>query len=449
MRSATIHTQTRHRILGALGLLLGIGQVQAQTPVDVLNQFTGSDSQREVARAIGTLCPPGNRLSTRLQQDCNSLVGAAFGGDGAVRNAISRITPDQVRTAIDRGQVLGGGTVSSASGVSYGGVSRGPGGGGSPLVSDRFSADGYRYASVQDEVGAWGFYLTLASDQSDREASLNQDGYDGDGRSLTLGVDRRFDGGWTFGGSVVFGRSDVDFADDFGSLDIDQRGFNLHASWSGQTGWYASSLLSFGFRDTDQTRRIQYTLGSGTTVNQAYGSSFDTDTRQFAVTLGHRFDHGTWAIDPYAQLEQLQAEAEGYSETASAPEAAGAGWAVQVGEQDEDYLRGTLGLRASWVISGDRGVYLPFLDLGLVRMLDADESDTRVNYTGDLSAAVGQQRLDFAMRADAEDDTWGRAAVGISAQFAEGRAAFLRYAQNFGQDRYRFREVQLGGRFEF
>jgi outer membrane autotransporter protein len=233
-----------------------------------------------------------------------------------------------------------------------------------------------------------------------------------------------------------------------GSHESDETALNLHAAWSGDGGWYADTLLSFGHRQTNQARRTQYG-NAGFTVNQSYRARYDTTTRRLALTLGHRFDRGTWSIDPYARLEQQQSDVDAYDETASAPDAPGGGWAVSVERQEERQRLGTIGLRANWVISGESGVFLPYLDVGWVTLLDADENDAFVRYTGDRSDAVGLSRLRFAMRADAEDDRWGRVAVGIAAQFAHGRAGFLRYVQTFGENRYSRRELQLGGRFEF
>lgn len=439
----------RQRRMLATAVLIGLPGLSAaqNSPIDVLNRFTSSASQQEVARAIGTLCPAGNRVSARLQQDCNALVGAAFGGESTVRGAITGITPDSARIAVDRGQLQ-----SSPSRTSAAMRSAGSGGfAGSGLTGDPnwwLAASGDQVDAGAD-FGPWGLYATLQSSRNERDASLNQDGYDDDGQSLLIGVDRRLGAGWSLGFSVGLARSDVDYTGSSGSHESEDSSLNLHAAWSGDGGWYADSLLSVGHRQTTQARRTQYATAGGGAVNQTYRARYDTTTRRFALTLGHRFDRGTWAIDPYLQLEQRHSDVDAYDEVASAPDAPGGGWAVSVERQQERQLHGTLGLRASWVISGESGVFLPYLDLGWVRQLDADEADTFVRYTGDRSEAVGLSRLRFAMRADAEDDTWGRVAVGIAAQFAHGRAGFLRYVQSFGEDRYDRREVQLGGRLEF
>lgn len=433
--------------IGLLLLLAGLpGPSLAQsTAVEVLNRFAGSDSQREVARAIGTLCPAGNRVSARLQQDCNTLVGAAFGGEGTVRGAIAGITPDSARVAVDRGQLPG--MQSDAMGM-RGATSLG-------VASALLREDRWWLAASATQVdaggdfGVWGGYLTLESSRNARDASPNQDGYADDGRHLRIGVDRRFGGSWVIGASLAVSRRDADYTGTSGSQASDDTQVNLHASWAAEQGWYADALLSIGQRETAQARRTQYGTAGGGGVNQTYRADYDSDTQGLALTLGHRFDRGTWAFDPYVQLERLRSDVDAYEEIASAPDAPGGGWAVSVDAQEERQLRGTLGLRASWVISGAAGVFLPHVDLGLVRLLESEEGDAFVRYTGDRSEAVGLSRLRFAMRADAEDEAWGRVAVGVAAQFAHGRAGFLRYVQTFSEDRYSRRELQLGGRIEF
>lgn len=442
--SPQVHHWQRALLPGLLVVLPGLGLAQT-TPIDVLSQFTISDSQREVARAIGTLCPAGNRVNARLQSDCNNLVGAAFQGAGTVRGAISAITPDSARVAVDRGQFPGASAQASggAGGIGAGGYAIG----GSGFRESWWLAASGQQAEAVADFGAWGLYATLASSRQERDASPNQDGYDDEARSLLLGVDRRLAAGWSVGAGLSVGRRDADYTGASGSQEADDTALNLHAGWSGQ-GWYADTLLSLGQRETEQARRTQYG-NANVTVNQIYRARYDSDTQRLALTLGHRFGQGTWSLDPYVQFEKLRTDVDAYDEVASAPDAPGGGWAVSVDAQEERQLRGTLGLRASWVVSGDSGVFLPYLDAGWVTLLDSDENDAFVRYTGDRSEAVGLSGLRFAMRADAEDDSWGRVAVGIAAQFAHGRAGFLRYVQTFGEDRYARRELQLGGRLEF
>jgi hypothetical protein len=75
--------------------------VQAHSVGDVLGRFADTGPTRETARAIATLCPAGNRLTARLQADCNNPVGAAFPNNPQVRNALAAITADNATVPID------------------------------------------------------------------------------------------------------------------------------------------------------------------------------------------------------------------------------------------------------------------------------------------------------------------------------------------------------------
>jgi len=99
-----MHKNTSLSLLILLALTGAHAQAQ-NAAVDRLNQFAGSVAARENARAIGVLCFAGNRLTARLQDDCNSLVGNAFAAnpatDNAVRTALASITADNATIPID------------------------------------------------------------------------------------------------------------------------------------------------------------------------------------------------------------------------------------------------------------------------------------------------------------------------------------------------------------
>ena len=92
----------RTKLLPLALLLAMAAPAHAQSVGDVLGQFASTGPTQETARAIATLCPAGNRLSARLQSDCNSLVGAAFQNNTQVRNALIAITADNATVPIDR-----------------------------------------------------------------------------------------------------------------------------------------------------------------------------------------------------------------------------------------------------------------------------------------------------------------------------------------------------------
>lgn len=428
----------------SLALTMASG-VQAQNPaVDRLSQFADTAPQRANATAIGVLCFPGNRLTARLQDDCNTLVGNAFGAnpatDTAVRTALRSITADNATIPIDRsglGKLNRLPTAPSATGPGW-----------AALLSADESMVALNIAGDATAGSNWSMFVNARFNNDQRDASRNEDGFDSDGNAVTVGFDLRTSATTHIGAAVVYGNSDMDFTDGSGSLDATDLGFELFAGWQGESGLYLDSLLSFSRRDHDQVRRINYGLGTNA-VDQAFDAQFDSDERLLALTAGFQFARGAASFDPYVRVELVDAQSDGYSENSRNPTANGGGWALLVNPMDENFTRGVLGLRAAYAISGNSGVYVPFFDLSWINVSGVDANSARVRYIGDRSADVSATPVDFFMAADDEDDSYGSAALGLSAQWANGWSGFLSYRANFSEDLYDHDEFNLGMRMEF
>ena len=428
----------------AMGLLAMSSIAHAQNPaVDQLSQFANSATTLNNARAIGTLCFAGNRLSARLQSDCNTLVGAAFGADPAVdtavRSALARITADNATIPLDRSGL------GKASLVPVAPSGSGPGWAAlmtadPSVVAMSLSGDG--------EGADWSLFVNARFDQNDRDRSTNEDGFSSDGNAATVGVDLRTSPNSHVGAAISFGRNNLDYTDASGKLDTRETGFNLFAGWQADNGFYLDSLLTFNRRKQDQVRRIAYGLGSSS-VDQSFDSKFDSDERLLALTAGFQVNRGAASFNPYLRVELVKADSDGYTEISRNPTGNGGGWALQVAPIDESFNRTALGMRAAYAISGSNGVYLPFVDLSLIKVNGANNEPASVRYTGDLSANVNLSAVDFLMVADAEDNSYGSAALGMSAQWANGWSGFFSYRRNFAESRYTQEQINLGLRMEF
>jgi outer membrane autotransporter protein len=435
--------------------LAGLGtsaSVQAQTaPIDALTRFINSQSQRAIAVAVGTLCPAGNRLSARLQQDCNALVGSAFQNDGAVAAALRQIVPDNVSASLDRSQFQRGGAGFGGIGIGAGvfgpqlGFTAEDGVGTLSFLPD-LSAGSY---AASGEYGRWSVFANLDFADYEREASLNEDGFDADRQALTVGLDRRFSDRFNAGIALALARDDLEFSSGSGEQDVDEQRLMAYASWNGASGFYFDALASLQQRDVGQERRVAYSLANGTSVDQRFRADYDADITSLGFTLGRRWQRESVGWDPYLGIEFASLDVDGYTERASAPDANGAGWAIVAPDVDSDLTTATLGLRVDWAISGANGVWLPQFDLAWVQVLDQDEPDTPVTLAGDLSVARQLEVFRFAMVNDEEDDSYLRAGFGLVGQWADGRSGFVNLARQFGNGRYDQTELTLGLRWEF
>lgn len=437
-----------HKLTCAMLLLAPlamVGNVQAQNAAaDRLAQFAQSDPQRRNAIAIGVLCFAGNRLSARLQDDCNNLVGNAFGADPGtdinVRRALAAITADNATVPIDR------------SGLGKLGLTPSAHTQGSPGWAAQLSADQSMVTlNIADDdslASNWSLFMNARVNNDQHDRGRNVDGFDRDGSAMTVGFDLRTSSTTHAGAAVVYGKNKLDYSTGSGRLDGTDLGFNLFAGWQGSNGLYLDSLLSYTRRDQDQVRHIAYGLGANS-VNQSFDAQFSGDERLLALTVGFQIARGAASFDPYARVEFVDAHSDGYAEVSRNPTGPGGGWAVQSAPLDETFTRGVLGIRAAYAISASNGVYLPFADLSWISVSGADANPARVRYLGDRSVAVNLTPVEFLLPADAEDDNYASAALGISAQWANGWSGFVSYRQQLALDRYQRREVDLGLRMAF
>jgi len=424
--------------------LTGASAHAQNAAVDRLNQFAASAAARENARAIGVLCLPGNRLTARLQDDCNNLVGNAFAAnpalDTAVRAALASITADNATIPINRsglGKLSLLPTVASQAGPGWAAL----------LSADQSMLS----LSVADDEGVssdWSLFVNARVNNDQRDRSSNVDGFDRDGTTLTMGFDLRTSSTTHVGAAVIYARNDLDYSNGSGSLKSTDVGVNAFAGWQAGNGFYVDSLLSFNRRDNDQMRRVFYGLGVNQ-VDQRFDARFDADERMFALTAGFQFARGAATFDPYARVEFIDAESDGYSEVSRNPLGNGGGWALVVDPLNETFTRSTLGVRAAYAISGSNGVYVPFVDLSWVNNSGLDEEAARLQYLGDRSENGGAARVDFFAPTDGEDNSYSTVALGLSAQWANGWAGFVSYRQAFALDRYEQREFNVGLRMEF
>jgi outer membrane autotransporter protein len=428
-----------------LGLLPAIAAAQTvDDPVlGALQPFTRSASQLNMARAVSLLCRAGNRLSQRLQSDCNSLVGAAFAGNGNVRSAILRVTPDDA--SIQAGASLNRGRFQAPNGQS-GGFSNG--GASSYTGFTRVALMGID-AEDEDLDARWSVYAQAQNNRVSHRDGGEQAAYVDRTRSLTLGIDGSVHPRFTVGAALRLGTSDLNLLNSRGGNSSDQRGFSVYANYSSEGAFYLDSIISSNRRSVDQVRLIGYSLGS-VTVAQRFSSSFDVRTVNAALRAGWNLNRGAWQINPYLGIDRDQNSVDAYQEDAGANgDGNGAGWAVAVDAQKSSASSARLGTRFAYAMSTGNGVLLPFVDLRLVRVFSAKENAVQTRFLGDLSEQRGLALARWRQFTDPQDRQFAELNVGLSAQFAEGWSGFVRYQTSLAQSGFSEYEYALGARFEF
>ena len=131
------------------------------------------------------------------------------------------------------------------------------------------------------------------------------------------------------------------------------------------------------------------------------------------------------------------------SERASDPTGSGAGWAVIMDEQNQDWVTGRLTGSASRVFSTSWGVLIPYAEIDWVEEFGNDQFLVNAHFAADPTGDALQ------VLSDDPDTSYFRGRVGASVQLPNGFSAFLDYGRLFSYDRWSEYTISGGLRYEF
>lgn len=423
-----------------------------------------------VAGVIEIVCPQGLANNTpELQRDCNGVVGNAFIDPNEASNAIRQLTADQAGTPVDASQ--------SSVNAQVGNVGRRITalrvGGAGVFTGLTFNVDGQaisaeRLASLYDALrdqtggaagadsqgitfGRLGVFVNGTIDFGDRDDTDNEEGFDFDTLGVTAGLDYRFSDDFFLGLAFGYANTDIDLDNNGGGLDTDGYSVTLYGSYYRNDSFYVDGSLTYGHNDHDQDRRIQYALTDtdpGTpdmqsvTVDQTLFADYDSDQLAVALGTGYQWNQRGFTFGPTGRLQYVNAEVDGYRERAANSDP-GSGWTVSLDDQNFESLTLSLGGQASYAWSQTWGVLVPQINVDWVHEFKDDTRFITGRFTGDSSGEP------FRLPTDPLDSDYFNVGVGASAQFAQGRSAFVYYEKVLGFDDLDFNTINLGIRLEF
>lgn len=431
------------------------------------NHALAATPAEELRDTVATICPQLSALNTSgllnaAEQDlfstCRNVLNES---DAAVQNnALSRLASDetstmktmsveitsvQTITVLSRLQVLrsGGAAVGLASNlreqnkvpVYYAG----------PVTSLGGSGDQEEYSS-----GRLSMFLNGAYGAGDKSRTDLEPGFDYDAAGFVLGADYRFRDNFYLGVAGGYASTSADVNDSAGDLDVDGYGFSVYGSYS-VGGFYLDAVGTYGIKEYEISRRINYTItptaGPGTgTVDQTFVA--DTDGREWSANLnaGYNYERDALTIGPYARLNYLKVDIDGYTESlASNNTNAGFGAPLKIEDQDVTSVTSDLGAIVSYVFSTRKGVYTPYLRFEWEHEFDNDSRIIRASYVNGTQTTGNVINIPT----DEPDRDYMNLSAGVSSVFPGGLSAFLDYTTVVGHDTITGFVVNGGVRYEF
>ncbi len=207
--------------------------------------------------------------------------------------------------------------------------------------------------------------------------------------------------------------------------------------------YYVDGLVGYGQSDYDLNRRIFYQPGLGAS-NPLPGArdrtaKADTDSDEFAVSVGggYSFSGGAFSYGPFARLEYVTVDIDGYEETGAQ------GLNLRVEDQDIDSFQSVLGGEVSYAVSTGFGVLVPQARLGWVHEFADDDRRIKATYVNDPN------QFQLVAETDAPDRDYGTLLLGLSGVFQGGAQAFFAYETVLGLRDIEEHLFTIGGRIDF
>lgn len=402
-----------------------------------------------------TTLTPGQR---DLRDQCNAIIGAGITGDvtGAAE-AVAAVTPEQVvapssmavqlsstqlvnirsRFAALRLMTSRPGLTGLA--LNFGGQSLSE-----PLLADTSSL-GVRGGGASADEGAddggsfgkLGVWLNGDYNFGNQDQTTNEEGFDFDNIGVTLGADYRVTDQLVLGAALGYANTNVDFDNNRGNLDRDGWAGSLYGMYYFGERFYVDGIVNYSANSFDQQRRFSYVLPDASVARTAK-ASYDGNGYALSVGGGYEDNRGPLTLGGYARFGYGKLDIDSYQETGAL------GWNMGFDSQQVKSLTSTLGGRILRIVSTDFGVLVP---QGWVEWIHEFEDNDKV--TGRLINAADPSQGTFTLTPDPIDKDYFRLGVGVSAQFANGRSAFIAYQGTLGMKNFGENDITAGVRLEF
>ena len=448
----------QRRCYRSLGIGLMVVSCHAMAQQTVLGQFGDTELQRTTGDAVQTVCGgfvQNQDASTPEQVDlfdiCGEMVQTAYdlADNGLATGKSLELDEQQLAQALQEiaGEELIAPdtvlteTLNGTSAALFARLSQLRAGQGSGLASVGLLSNDQQLAlrdagqlrggSAGDDLtdSRWGMFATALIDTGDVDASDREDGFDFDTTGLVAGVDYRLSDSAVIGLAASYNNLDVEFDRSAtvsgGDVDADGYGLSLFGSWY-QDDFYLTGLAGFGRQDYDLSRRIVIPTNSANPANQGANRTADADTDSDYWTLslgaGYELRRDALTINPYLQLDYLNADIDGYQETGAL------GLNLEVDDQEVDSLVSVLGTQVSMTFSQDFGIVQPYARAEWRHEFQNDQRTIRTQYRFDPRDNV------LEITTDEPDRNYYAVGLGVSAVFQSGLQGFVGYDTLLGLD---------------
>ncbi|MEN8218448.1 MAG: autotransporter domain-containing protein [Pseudomonadota bacterium] len=413
---------------------------------EILINIGKNPTQREMGRVLGRICQIGEP-SPELRQRCEELINNADENPNEVANALQQIAPEEFLAQGDiasQSAATQFKNVNARMDVLRTGVTNF----GFNLSGLNLNINGQRLPIQLDattkNVGAGfsrlGAFVNGEINFEDKDTTDRESGFEFSTLGLTAGIDYRFTNNFIAGIALGYSNSETDLNAGGGNIDSDGYSLTLYGTFYQSNDFYIDGLYSYGRNSYDSERNIIYQVV--TPINQTAFSNNDSDQHALGLGVGYHFNRQAFTFTPNARLDYVKTDIDGFSEKFNDP-APGSSLGFAIDSQKVKSLTLTLGIQADYAISQSWGILIPHANLDYVHEFKDDVRQLTGRFLEDAGGET------FTWNSDAPDRDYFNLGLGISAQFSQGRAAFIRYEGTLGLRDVDRHAIMAGMRLEF
>lgn len=280
-----------------------------------------------------------------------------------------------------------------------------------------------------------GLFATAALGFGDRDPTAREDGFDFDAVALTAGADYRFTDRFVAGVALASNTVDADFDANDGEVGADGYGLSLYGSYY-PGDFFVDVTATAGLTDYDMTRNIRYAVATDS-VDASARSRTDGTHYALALAGGYELRRGALTFGPYAGIEYLEADIDGFRER-------GAGeFNLEIGDQRTTSLLSVLGAQASYAVQAGEASVLPQIRFEWRHEFDDDARSLEARLVNDPSGDVA------VLESEDPDRDYFFLATGVLAVLPGGASLAAEYQTVLGLAEVTHHVVQLRARLAF
>ncbi len=422
----------------------------------LLSGFGQTPPQKVTGELVGFICPPGNILSSDLQNRCNDIAGTLLsGGDvsGALaglqamapeeNSAVQTIevegSPSELRERLEQRRKEEDEEEATAISITVDGKRL--------TASDILGTPRGGGASADYPGGGrLGVFLNGNFGIGEKNSTPNETGFDLDSYGVNGGVDYRLTDQSLIGVAIGYNTSDADLDANSGNVETDGISVSAYGSYYPSPQSYLNAIVSYASSSIDQERNLIYTIaGTASIVNQTAFSDTGSDEIAGNLEAGYDFYRDRWTMTPYARLDVAHTEIDGFTETlgAPAPGTVNSDFALQIDDQDFTSVTTAFGGRAICTMETTWGYLFPHAGAEYVHEFDNDNEDTTGRLVRDQSQST------FLLPTDSPDRNYGNVSAGVVGDFRNGWTAHALYQGLIGYSDLSVHAFEIGVRMDF